>query len=530
MSKLNFYVSAALLTCLVLDPLFAQNRRGSGGGSPSPGAQRREAPSPSTPSRPSSPPSRPSSGSSDSGASRREAPRPPSVPSRPAPSEPRTSRPAPSEPRQQPSQPRPEPRQERPTPTEPRTSRPAPSEPRQQPSQPRPEPRQERPAPTEPRTSRPAPSEPRQQQPSQTEPRRERPSDNGSGTVRRDTPTRPAPTEPRTGQVNPRQSGQTPSGSTVQRRPRDGEPSPTVRRDVNPSTVVRRGVPVERRTVYGTTNYHRPYGHSHVRVTTVHRHVPYTVVHRHRIVLTPTIYYTHLYRNAQSCYYYDWLFCYTSRTNGYYLIDDYPFYVYNGYYHRYSNYDTCNYQLVDTYTRRVVRNYWNLTCNRAYDQCSSERDYWNYREYSNRFACAETYRNQSYAYFNTFNEQDYYVGGYNNSSVDTYYENDYRAPDYDTMYTPSQSQGSMQSYPQAPMPQIPAQQQQEQPVPMPLPQDQDEVDDMNDMDVPEEVSPVLGSMSDLGTQISGNATSNGSVQAPVPPSIPVRRERDTQDY
>ena len=235
----------------------------------------------------------------------------------------------------------------------------------------------------------------------------------------------------------------------------------------------------DRRASYGSSQFHQPYGHDHVHVSTVDRHVPYNRVYRHRVFLTPTVYYSHMYRNAQACYYYDWLFCYTSRSNGYYIIDDYPFYVYNGYYHRYSSYDTCNYQLIDTYTRRTVQNFWNLTCNRAYDQCSRERDYWNFREYANRFACAETYREQTYAYFNTFNERDYFVGGYNTSTVDSYYENEYRAPNVNRTFTPSSSQN----------------------------------------DNEDEVSPVLGSMSDLGTATS-----------PPPSPSQRHRSRDTQDY
>ncbi len=500
MSIFKNYLSVAILSCLLLDPVLAQRREAPSRPSPSQPSR----PSPSQPSRPA--PSEP----------RREAP------SRPAPSEPRReapSRPAPSEPRREaPSRPAPsEPRREAP-------SRPAPTEPRREaptrPSQPVPtsEPRREapsRPAPTEPRReaptrpSQPAPtSEPRREAPSRpapTEPRRETPSRPAPTEPRREAPSRPAPTTP----TSPNR--QTPDNGSVRRTAptRDGAPSPTIRRNVPASTVVRTGIPAERRRVYASPQYHRPYGHSHINVTTVHRHVAYHQIHHHRIVILPYIYYTHLYSNARSCYYYDWLYCYTSRVNGYHIIDDYPFYVYNGYYHRYSDSDSCNYQLVDSYTRRVVKSYWNLSCRRSYDQCAMERDFWNFKEFSNRFSCAETYRAQNYGYFNSFNESDYYVGGYNTNTADDYYENDYRAPD-EEYYTPAQQVGSSQSMPR----------QSEAPVSLPpqtSPDQSDEIMDEEEDTVPEEVAPVLGTIGSLGTPVSGSTR-------------PLNRERDTQDY
>ena len=65
-------------------------------------------------------------------------------------------------------------------------------------------------------------------------------------------------------------------------------------------------------------------------------------------------------------------------------------------YYRYSHYDTCNYQLVDSYTNSVSLNYWNRTCAVGYDMCANERDLRNSVEYDNRYFCAETFRDRYY--------------------------------------------------------------------------------------------------------------------------------------
>jgi hypothetical protein len=84
--------------------------------------------------------------------------------------------------------------------------------------------------------------------------------------------------------------------------------------------------------------------------------------------------------------------------NGYWTIDNYPYYVYNGYRHRYSTYDYCNYQLVDQYDHRVVQTYWNQVCNVGYDSCSYERDRLNSQIGEYRYFCSETYRDYGYSY------------------------------------------------------------------------------------------------------------------------------------
>jgi hypothetical protein len=75
---------------------------------------------------------------------------------------------------------------------------------------------------------------------------------------------------------------------------------------------------------------------------------------------------------------------------GYVIINNYPYYIYNNYQYRYSPYDNCNYELVDSYTNQAVQNFWGVTCNQGYDQCAYQRDSMNYYDNYNRYFCAET--------------------------------------------------------------------------------------------------------------------------------------------
>lgn len=77
--------------------------------------------------------------------------------------------------------------------------------------------------------------------------------------------------------------------------------------------------------------------------------------------------------------------------NGYHVLNGYPYFVFNGYQHRYSNLDTCDYQLVDRYTDSAVRYYDNRVCSAGYDECARDRDWENDNAYENRYFCAETY-------------------------------------------------------------------------------------------------------------------------------------------
>jgi hypothetical protein len=117
----------------------------------------------------------------------------------------------------------------------------------------------------------------------------------------------------------------------------------------------------------------------------------------------------------------------STRVNGYYY-SDYPYYIYNGYRYRYSNFDTCNYQLVDKYTHQVIESFWGMTCSRGYDLCAQKRDQRNWRTNGYRYMCAETFRGRDYNYSRStydYNSNDYYDYNDYNYNDDYYYEDDY---------------------------------------------------------------------------------------------------------
>ena len=81
--------------------------------------------------------------------------------------------------------------------------------------------------------------------------------------------------------------------------------------------------------------------------------------------------------------------------------------VHNGYKHRYSNIDSCNYQLIDTHTHNVQSTWWNNTCNIGYNACASIRDNQNFSTNEFRYECVETFRDSSYDF--SFPTYDYDV-------------------------------------------------------------------------------------------------------------------------
>ena len=97
-----------------------------------------------------------------------------------------------------------------------------------------------------------------------------------------------------------------------------------------------------------------------------------------------------------------------SYSNGYWMIDSYPYYVHRGFRYRYHPVELCNYQLVDSSGYAVSRSYGYTACSVSYDRCANERDMMNRNLYSDRYFCAE---NVGYQYANN-NEQDWY--GYAN--------------------------------------------------------------------------------------------------------------------
>lgn len=77
-------------------------------------------------------------------------------------------------------------------------------------------------------------------------------------------------------------------------------------------------------------------------------------------------------------------------TDGYWMIDDYPYYVSRGYRYRYDPVDLCQYELVDAETYTTVKKYPIAACNIAYDTCAVERDAMNRTIGLERYFCAES--------------------------------------------------------------------------------------------------------------------------------------------
>ena len=70
-------------------------------------------------------------------------------------------------------------------------------------------------------------------------------------------------------------------------------------------------------------------------------------------------------------------------------MDNYPYYVYNGYRYRYNPVEMCQYELVDSSDYTVVRTFPVQACTAGYDTCAVERDTANQTAGSNRFYCVE---------------------------------------------------------------------------------------------------------------------------------------------
>ena len=141
-------------------------------------------------------------------------------------------------------------------------------------------------------------------------------------------------------------------------------------------------------------------------------------------------------------YWNSWVRWRVTWNNGYIMYSNYPYYAYNGYRHRYSNYDLCNYELVDGHNNRTVRTYPSFTCSRGYDQCSVERDRLNYSTSNYRYFCSERFqRDSSYNYNHNYASGFYDDLEYNdnvwydyNFDNDSNY-NDYMDPNSDTAYS-----------------------------------------------------------------------------------------------
>ena len=78
--------------------------------------------------------------------------------------------------------------------------------------------------------------------------------------------------------------------------------------------------------------------------------------------------------------------------DGQYYYQNYPWYCSDGYLHRYSHLDDCNYHLVDLRSNEVVESFSNYACNTGYDLCADLRDSMNEQVGDGRYFCSERYR------------------------------------------------------------------------------------------------------------------------------------------
>lgn len=101
--------------------------------------------------------------------------------------------------------------------------------------------------------------------------------------------------------------------------------------------------------------------------------------------------------NSRMIYQSSWVMEPVSYTynSGYSCIDNYPYIVHNGYRYRYSPVDKCNYELVDldssdeTDKTKVVKTFYAMECNLAFDQCAAKRDQLNEDHTAQKYICME---------------------------------------------------------------------------------------------------------------------------------------------
>lgn len=147
-----------------------------------------------------------------------------------------------------------------------------------------------------------------------------------------------------------------------------------------------------------------------------YNHAPYRhSINHHQNWRSPLFYHRAL--PFSSIYFWNWIRVRVAYENGYQLVNNYPYYVYDGYSHRYSNYDSCNYELVDGYSNTVVTNYHSLSCQIGYDACATRRDQLNYETGRSQYFCSERFEYDRNHNYNWDYDRDFY------SSVDDGYNN-----------------------------------------------------------------------------------------------------------
>lgn len=218
----------------------------------------------------------------------------------------------------------------------------------------------------------------------------------------------------------------------VPRRDRDRDVRPVPRydrdRDIRPVPHRRRDVVRDRRDLgwrrdrarrLHTRYRHRPLWHtpSYTYRRYVHRSHRYDRRAYNRYWSFSDYYRTIPYRNI---YWNTWVRYRVSYNNGFHWYNGYPYFVYNGYLHRYSTQDSCNYELVDGFNNSTVRTYGTYySCQSAYDQCALDRDNYNYSSNDYRYFCSERL-DRDYSYDVNY---DYDTDFYGDLYHDDYYNN-----------------------------------------------------------------------------------------------------------
>jgi hypothetical protein len=144
-----------------------------------------------------------------------------------------------------------------------------------------------------------------------------------------------------------------------------------------------------RRATYHRRHGHRPHWNRPGIRYSYYRHRAYNYSRRHNLRFRHWRDY-HRTIPFKFIYWGSWIRYRMSVNDGFVWRDGYPYFAYNGYLHRYSNWDKCEYALVDGYNNTTVRTYGGY-CATAYDRCADRRDDKNYDEYGYRYFCSEKF-------------------------------------------------------------------------------------------------------------------------------------------
>lgn len=249
----------------------------------------------------------------------------------------------------------------------------------------------------------------------------------GNGRVERPRANRPRPNVNRPRSNRPRPNVNRPRANRPRpnvNRPRPNRPRPTVSRPRpnGPRHDYRTG-PRRDRSDYRRLQ-HRPLWWLASTTFSSYTHVPYrrAVNHHNRWSRSMSYHYTLPYSNI---YWDRWVRVRHQRNNGYFNYNNYPYFVYNGYRHRYSRTDNCNYELVDGYNNDTERNFSTYSCSTGYDLCADVRDQMNRYESGYRYFCSEKFNKDSNYNYNWNYSDDFWSDANESTDYDDYDDYDY---------------------------------------------------------------------------------------------------------